>query len=701
MPMPTPRPDESEDEFIGRCMGDGVMVEEFPDESQRMAVCETQWSKDMSAKSWFEFRNQGEGEHEILIMDEIGGYGISAKDFITALKEVPYGSKLVVGINSPGGDVFGGMAIYNALNRRKNVETRIDGVAASIASVIAMAGDKLSAPKNTILMIHDPSGFTLGTAKDHQKTAEVLDKIRDQIAGVYERKSGMDLDDIKTAMANETWYSAPEAHAAGLVDVVTDAVEVTNRFDLEKYGYKISAKADLNLAEDTSTAKREKENIMAKTKTQVEEPEVQETPQNQTATEPKAAVDHSVYAKRIADLEATNMRLERERCERIVDQAIADGSIKAEAREKFVAYGADKAKEIIDGIAKPVSGAAAIEFSVARDMGDTFRNFDAIVSPRARMAAWKKDRYGIWEAGLQYFKNQNSLGGMFTKIIAMDAVDYLMPSYAPLNAFSNNFLPVGANSGDGVTTRIAGSLTAQAITSGYPKVDATSTAVTVTFTVNNNVTIGINDVDNAFVGGPDMFRNTFLSPMLEGLADPIYAAIWALVREATYTSEEVSTAANFDVDVLADIAATLSAAKAPRDNRSALLPPAYYAAVGKGAVVSDASAYGSTDPIRELVIPRARGFAMYEYTGDIPAHTTENLAGACLHRSAIACAARVPLSPTYAGLQVANQVDPTSLMPIQFRAWFSPDLGEHKFSVANLFGCAVGQPTALVRIASA
>ena len=197
-------------------------------------------TKTKTDRHWFEFRNAAGADdgHELLIMDEIGGWGVSAGEFVRALAKVPKGKPLTVGISSPGGDVFSGMTVYNALQRRGNVNTRIDGLAASIASVIAMAGDTVSAPANAMIMIHDPVGYTAGDAKDHSKTADTLIKIRDQIAGIYVDKTGLDYDAVVAAMAEESWYNALEAESLGYVDEVTAQPwggQIANSFDLSKF----------------------------------------------------------------------------------------------------------------------------------------------------------------------------------------------------------------------------------------------------------------------------------------------------------------------------------------------------------------------------------------------------------------------------------------------------------------------------------
>jgi ATP-dependent Clp protease, protease subunit len=117
-------------------------------------------------KRWFDFRAQAKGA-EIVIYDEIGAFGIPAKAFLDELKAVGPIAELTLRINSPGGSVFDGVAIYNALKRHAAATTVwIDGIAASIASMIAMAGDEVAMPENAILMLHDPSALVLGTAVD-------------------------------------------------------------------------------------------------------------------------------------------------------------------------------------------------------------------------------------------------------------------------------------------------------------------------------------------------------------------------------------------------------------------------------------------------------------------------------------------------------------------------------------------------------
>lgn len=187
-------------------------------------------------RSWYEITAQDEGEAEILIYDEIGIWGITARDFVQRLDELGERARLTVRIDSPGGDVFGGVAIYNALRRNgAEVVVRVDGLAASAASFIAMAGDQVVMPENTMMMIHDPRAIVIGGAEDMRRMAETLEKIVDSIASMYEAKSGLSRDEIVTMMAEETWLSAAEAVERGLADEMVETVEIAARFDLSKF----------------------------------------------------------------------------------------------------------------------------------------------------------------------------------------------------------------------------------------------------------------------------------------------------------------------------------------------------------------------------------------------------------------------------------------------------------------------------------
>ena len=182
-------------------------------------------------RSWYRIQAKTESDQptsiEVLIYDEIGLWGISAARFIDELKAMDDGrAQITIAINSPGGDVFDGFAIHNALLRLgERCTVRIDGLAASAASVIACGGHQVVMAANAMLMIHNPWTFTYGSAQDLRKTADMMDKARDGILAAYRRKAPAIEDATLIQMLDEeTWLSADEALALGLVDVIGEAV---------------------------------------------------------------------------------------------------------------------------------------------------------------------------------------------------------------------------------------------------------------------------------------------------------------------------------------------------------------------------------------------------------------------------------------------------------------------------------------------
>ena len=187
-------------------------------------------------RRWYEFRARARDPAEIVIYDEIGAFGIPAKAFLDELKGLGPVAELTLRINSPGGSVFDGVAIYNALKRHQaRVTVWIDGIAASIASMIAMAGDEVVMPENAMLVLHDPSGLVMGTAHDMRATADALDKMAAAMVAAYRDKSGADHAAIEALMAAETWLSVEEAVELGFADRVEAPVRMAAHFNLSHF----------------------------------------------------------------------------------------------------------------------------------------------------------------------------------------------------------------------------------------------------------------------------------------------------------------------------------------------------------------------------------------------------------------------------------------------------------------------------------
>ena len=186
-------------------------------------------------KSWYTIRARGTGA-EVLIYDEIGAYGVSAKGFLAELGALPDGVPIDLRLNSPGGSVFDAVAIFNALTRHTGTITVwIDGIAASAASYVAMAGDEIVMPENAFLMIHDPSGLVMGTAADMRDMAATMDKIAGSMVRGYAARSGKSEEEIASLMAAETWFDAKDALDAGLATRMVEPVRIAASFDIARF----------------------------------------------------------------------------------------------------------------------------------------------------------------------------------------------------------------------------------------------------------------------------------------------------------------------------------------------------------------------------------------------------------------------------------------------------------------------------------
>lgn len=185
----------------------------------------------------FTFKAKAGDKPAVLALDdEIGFWGTQAKDFRAALDAVD--GDLDVEINSPGGEVMAGLGMYNMLRTRAatgvNITTRVTGVAASIASVIALAGDKREMPKNAFAMTHGVSGMAWGTEEVLRDQADAVGKMNASIRGIYMDRMGVDEAKATELMSKDTWLSGEECLDLGFATALTDAVEATAKFDMER-----------------------------------------------------------------------------------------------------------------------------------------------------------------------------------------------------------------------------------------------------------------------------------------------------------------------------------------------------------------------------------------------------------------------------------------------------------------------------------
>lgn len=174
----------------------------------------------MSGKSWFRIENKADEYAEIFVQDEIGAWGVTSKDFIDDLNAVDKGL-VKLHLNSPGGSVTDGIAIFNALKSHSaTVDVYVDALAASIATVIAMGGDRVIMAPHSRMMIHEAMAMGLGYAEDFEKVAQNLRETTENIASIYAERTGKEAAYWLPLMKAETRFTDQQAVDEGLADEI-------------------------------------------------------------------------------------------------------------------------------------------------------------------------------------------------------------------------------------------------------------------------------------------------------------------------------------------------------------------------------------------------------------------------------------------------------------------------------------------------
>ncbi len=195
------------------------------------------FGKPLNKPDWYEIKAASDEETEILIYDYIGWPFNDAGDFVRALAAMTAKS-ITVRINSPGGDVFDALAIFNALKGYSGkIITKIEALAASAASFIALAGKEVQAYQNAMFMIHEPLVYTAGNQYDLREVADILGKVSDNMVDIYAQESNAGKREIRDMMKAETWMTAKEAKEKGFVDTIIDGKAVKAQFDLSVFAH--------------------------------------------------------------------------------------------------------------------------------------------------------------------------------------------------------------------------------------------------------------------------------------------------------------------------------------------------------------------------------------------------------------------------------------------------------------------------------
>jgi ATP-dependent Clp protease, protease subunit len=170
---------------------------------------------------------------KIYLYDQIGGTGTQALDVI---KEIAGEGDIDVHINSGGGSVSQGIAIYNSLKQHPGtVNVYIDGLAASIASIIALAGDTITMAEGSLLMVHLPWTQISGNATDLRKEAEVLDQHKETLIDIYANNSPLSRDEIEAMLSKETWLTAEEALELGLITAIAGELKQAASVNIDSF----------------------------------------------------------------------------------------------------------------------------------------------------------------------------------------------------------------------------------------------------------------------------------------------------------------------------------------------------------------------------------------------------------------------------------------------------------------------------------
>ena len=267
-------------------------------------------------KNWYNISGKAsDGIADIYIFDEIGAYGLNAQSFIDEIKPFK-NSALNIHINCVGGDVFDGMAIYNVIKKRTARTTvYIEGIAASMGSVIALAADTVVMAENSLFMIHNAWGGAMGEAKEMKKTAKLLDKISGEIADIYVKKTNLPYSKVEEMMDEETWLNADEAYELGFIDSISDAIKVAAKYDVSKFknitNEEMSNKLSVNLKSKKMTDELKAwfngkvEDIIARVKSESSDNEAVESTEVSEIT----IADEAEILNKFSDFEAEAIEL--------------------------------------------------------------------------------------------------------------------------------------------------------------------------------------------------------------------------------------------------------------------------------------------------------------------------------------------------------------------------------------------------------
>jgi hypothetical protein len=290
----------------------------------------------------------------------------------------------------------------------------------------------------------------------------------------------------------------------------------------------------------------------------------------------------------------------------------------------------------------------------------------------------------------------NTLGGVNLTRISQLTLDSLKTMPIPLRAFTTDFSPDVAQSGNAVTTRFVTNPSATDFASSKATGNSTTTSRTITMNKYSGVSIGFTDEQMSYTDVK--LAEMFIRPALVALFEDVMANVHARILAANFATNTVITAANFTAANVAGLNLTMNQNKVLMSPRSLIVAPDYANTLKKDAALQAAYAYGNNGVITTGQLPQVYGFTPYEFNGTIP-NNSENLAGYALHPQALIIASRAPVVPQNWYGQVANITEPDSGLTVQFRNFY--DGTEQVTQFCLLYGTGLGVTSNLIRIKSA
>lgn len=709
-----------------------------------------------SGKRWYEIRNEAKDKPaEILIYDTIGKEtdwwsgettGVGAEDFINEVKALGESRDLIVGINSRGGNIWDGLAIYNFLSRHKGgVTTRIDGIAGSIASVIALAGKEVHMPETAQFMIHDPSTIAVGGVEDMQKAIQALHSGKQTIIAAYMKKTRRSEAEISEKMTAETWFTGREAKAFGFVDSLTNQTPIFNSLDLSCF--KRVPEALRNVSNKTAGLPagkhQQQENTMDRTKivallkkhgatvddkatneqleAQLEtllSAKAKESPKQEPPQQGAEIIDLRNELKAIRD---ERDRERKTRIENSVDTCISENRIPANDKDFWVAQ-AVKDESVLAKIrampsVNPGPTPGPVIDLVSADIKDVLKHVKTVSNSAEKamllranhdkiVAGWHDSRLGLSDTYKIRNEGTNTIDTTLKQDVILDEV---------LKAFSYKLTPLSLFSTKYEANPLRGTNKLQ-----VPYI-ALQTAASTAWDANNGYVGGDTATDNKEIAvdkryyqairwtADDMARQPYLllaeHAMINGekLAYDTWLDIASVVTVANYATAAYTGAASaFDSDDGIDLETAATNAKWPETGRLLFLNTAFDNALKKDNAVKLALNVGGSEVLRTGKLPNLFGFT-YGRDANVPTNS-ENLAGFIGFKSALAIA-NAPIAPIEdeirAGLLFQTMTDPVTGLTLMSKRFGQPQMSRAFWVVEVAYGRAPLESAALQRIVSA